>query len=391
MALGVLFFLGYVFLLRPPPEVPVPDLSAVQGVYRWESVIETGGAKTTTIASGAFSAVAAGDAGGDAAAGGQTADGGSRTTTESAYDAEARRQSDRVETSSGWRYATTIAAWPPVWRLATHGPLDYQGLAAVVRSAVEDGDRTVGIKPVSDQGRKAWRAAMTFAGQDLVDLVVDQETGIVTWCSETTPGSSEVFTFTPAWASPPPAGEKYRLGDGAAGAPDSATVVKDTAWTYVPAVADVRAAAGWGPLGSDLAPDGFAQRALATTPADLRLAGQLVNDFNGAPPVSPDEPLVAQLYTRGLTSFTVEQYGPKTTRFYEDALDSILKGAAAEELSFQSETLQYGWFKGLLARSWYEKSGPTLFVAGRHRMVYITGALTRQELISFVEGLKPLP
>ena len=77
----------------------------------------------------------------------------------------------------------TIGAWPPAWRVATHSPLDYQGLAAIVRTAVEDGDEAVGIKPVKDGERAAWRAALTLGGK-AVNVVVDQQTGIVTWYSD---------------------------------------------------------------------------------------------------------------------------------------------------------------------------------------------------------------
>ena len=67
--------------------------------------------------------------------------------------------------------------------VATRSPLDYQGLAAIVRTAVEDGDEAVGIKPVKDGERAAWRAAMTLGGK-AVNVVVDQQTGIVTWYSD---------------------------------------------------------------------------------------------------------------------------------------------------------------------------------------------------------------
>ena len=99
-----------------------------------------------------------------------------------------------------------IGAWPPAWRLATHSPLDYQGLAAIVRTAVEDGDDTVGIKPLKEGDRAVWRAAMTLDGKQ-IDLVVDQQTGIVTWYSD----GEETFTATVDWASPPPADPTYTV------------------------------------------------------------------------------------------------------------------------------------------------------------------------------------
>jgi hypothetical protein len=391
MALGVIFFLAYVFFLRTPPEVPAPKLDGVRGTYTWslEEQDEAGQTTGTVAQHGTFGAVAGGDAGGTAE-GGPSPSASPPGTLESVYDAAARRQSDRTRRQGGWHYKTTIGAWPPVWRVATHSPLDYQGLAAVVRSAIEDGDPNVGTKVVSDYGRRSWRAAMTFADQDLVELVVDQQTGIVIWYSETTPTSSALFKATPAWASPPPPEQTYTLTGDVLGNATPAEVVKDSDYTYVPTLAAAKADVGWGPLESSLAPDGFALRAVATTRADLRLAKQLSSDSIISTAWEPAEDCVASLYTRGLTSFTVVQYGPKATRFYRGTLDSILKDAATGKLSFESETLQYGWFKGLEAHTWYEKGGPTLLVSGRHRTVYVTGGLTRQELITFAEGLRPL-
>jgi len=94
----------------------------------------------------------------------------------------------------------TVGAWPPVWRVATHSPLDYQGLSAIVRSAVEDGDDAVGIKPLKDGERTVWRAAIRLGGRP-VELVVDQGTGLVTWYGD----DRSTFTATVAWAPPPPA------------------------------------------------------------------------------------------------------------------------------------------------------------------------------------------
>ena len=36
-------------------------------------------------------------------------------------------------------------------------------------------------------------------------------------------------------------------------------------------------------------------------------------------------------------------------------------------------------------------SGPSLFASDARRAVFVTGALTRQELIAFAEGLQPVP
>ena len=65
--------------------------------------------------------------------------------------------------------------------------------------------------------------------------------------------------------------------------------------------------------------------------------------------------------------------------------------AGRDRLSYQATTLQFGAFKGETALTWYQESGPSLYVAGARRAVFVTGALTRQELIAFAEGLKPVP
>jgi hypothetical protein len=100
---------------------------------------------------------------------------------------------------------------------------------------------------------------------------------------------------------------------------------------------------------------------------------------------------VGQLYTRGLSWFTLEQLGPKVTRFYGPELMDWPASSSDERLSLQQTTLQYGALKGATAYTWYQETGPTLFASGARRAVFVTGALTRQELIAFAEGLKPVP
>ena len=52
-----------------------------------------------------------------------------------------------------------------MWRIETPSPLDYQGLSAIVRAAVEDGDHAVGIKPLKQGDRAVWRGAMRMDGK----------------------------------------------------------------------------------------------------------------------------------------------------------------------------------------------------------------------------------
>ena len=99
---------------------------------------------------------------------------------------------------------------------------------------------------------------------------------------------------------------------------------------------------------------------------------------------------VAQLYTRGLSWFTVQQLGPAAAGKSVASLRDTLASLAADKLSFETTTLQYGALTGATAYTWYDAAGPTLFVSDARHIVYITGALTRQELIAFAEGLKPV-
>ena len=110
-------------------------------------------------------------------------------------------------------------------------------------------------------------------------------------------------------------------------------------------------------------------------------------------PIAPDlrEDVITELYARGLSWFTVEQIGPKAARFYGADLQDRPAASSEQRLSLQQTTLQFGALKGATAYTWYQESGPSLFVSGARRAVFVTGALTRQELIAFAEGLKPVP
>jgi hypothetical protein len=385
MTLGIIFAVAAVFVLRAPPSVPTPDIQGMQGSYTWQARAQ--GASGVPTETGSFSAVASGNAGGRMTMENTAPRAGISGEARSAYDAGRQTETTVASASSalGARSVQTraIGAWPPVWRLATRSPLDYQGLAAIVRSAVEDGDRSIGFKPLIDGDRKVWRAAMTLDGREL-QLVVDQLSGIVVWLAD----GRSTFTATVDWGSPPPAGETYGVKMPVG---QKVATKTDGAFGYERSSEAAGRTAGYAPLVSDLAPDGFALEAVAT--ADPRGApGEwLVLDGRGVPAGRLAGQLqVAQLYTRGLSWFTVQQLGPraaaKSAVYLRDALGSI----ASDKLSLETTTLQYGAFAGATAYTWYEATGPTLFVSGPRHVVYITGALTRQEVIAFAEGLKPL-
>ena len=379
VALGIVFALAWVFFLRSGPAAPTPTVEGARGTYTWRQTA------SDTGEDGVFSAVAGGNAGGSAESGIPILGAGPRAA---AYDATTRTATLRESRGAAVTEVRTVGAWPPVWRVATRSPLDYQGLSAIVRSAVEDGDDAVGIKPIKDGERTVWRAAIRLDGRP-VDLVVDQLTGLVTWYSD----GRSTFTATVDWASLPPADETYSV-QAPAGAEVKTTTDDD--YRYASSPAQAGRAAGYAPLVSDLAPEGYALKAIATfetgdRPADWIQADRASGAVGDRALPGAAEPVIAQLYARGLSWFTVEQIGPKSTGILGESLRNALRGGTRDRLSYEEATLQFGEFKGATAATWYEASGPSLLVVGRRRVAFVTGALTRQELIAFAEGLKPVP
>ena len=371
VALAIVFGLAWMFFVRSSPSAPAPVVSGVQGTYTWQPSQPSSGQ------TGSFSAVASGNAGGEAESRSMVLGAGPPAA---AYDSATRTESLRVSHGPTVTAVRTIGAWPPVWRVATHSPLDYQGLAAVVRTAVDDRDDAVGIKPLKQGDRAVWRAAMTMDGKQ-IDLVVDQQTGIVTWYTD----QKDTFTANVNWATPPPADTTYTV-EVPAGA-DAKTLSGGV--VYAGSAAAAGRTAGYAPLVSRLAPDGYVVKAVATSRADMRPLSW-ISDKVLSLPVGPRGTAVLELYTRGLAQFTVEQVGPATMHFWASVHDWSGE-ATPGRLSYQETTLQYGAFKGATASTWYQESGPSLFVAGARRAIFVTGALTRQELIAFAEGLKPVP
>jgi hypothetical protein len=384
LALALVFALAWMFFLRSGPAAPTPNVEGIQGTYEWGA--EAPAASGVPRETGTFSAVASGDAGGRMT----WRDTAPRTDTsgsaDSAYDA-VRREETTIRKRTGRLGTRTTQTrrgdvWPPVWRVATRSPLDYQGLAAIVRAAVEDGDDTVGIKPLEDDDRTVWRAAMTLDGA-LIDLVVDQQTGIVTWYSD----DESTFTALVDWDSPPPADAAYYVD--AQG--DKPRTVTDETYTYATSPAAAGSAAGYDPLVSDFAPDGYALKAVATADTMGAPGDWLVGDGHSAPvAVLAGETQVAQLYTRGLGWFTMQQLGPATAQRSVALLRDTLESIAPDKLSLQVTTLEFGELTGATAYTWYQETGPTLFVSDASHVVFVTGALTRQELVAFAEGLRPV-
>jgi len=392
MALGIIFALAYVFLIHQPPAPPVPAIKYLQGTYVWQARSAAAGS-TPAPETGGFSAAASGDAAGQAKPSPDRAQPSYQSavpgTISSSYIA-----SRRVESSSFLRaqgsaaYALAVGAWPPVWRLSSRSALDYQGLAADVLSAAQDGDHSIGTKQIKAGGRRVWRATLQF-GQTQVTVVVDQLTGIVTWCSGAGPDAQETFTATVDWNAQPAAGQRY-----SAPVPAGArvAVTRDRTYTYRPSLAAAGKATGLTPLRSTLQPDGYTLRSVATRRRDDLEAAAIGDASQALRPGTRLAPAneVDQLFTRDLTWFTIAQ-----TRVAGDAAltaqaDALAGQSLNGQLSLRSEVLQYGPFTGSRAYTWYSPSGPALFVADKKSAVTVRGGITRDDLISLAEGLKPL-
>ncbi len=371
LALAIIFVLAYVFIIRAPAPATVPELAAIQGTFTWKTP-----ALTTT---GEFFARASGDAAGRSQAAG--------ASVVSRYDAARRRELTVTTAASATTAAATVDAWPPLWRTSTSSPLTYQGISAIVRSAVEDGDASVGIKPGQAGGRDVWRAALRF-GPRLVETVVDQRTGLVTWLSTSSGGMVETFsaTVSSSTATPP---------NLSAPSPSAASlsVTRVSGRTYQPNLAAAGAAAGFVPLRSTLHPDGYVLRAVATRRGDL--GGLLGGTVPGAPVgrgvTAGAANEIDLVYSRGLVWFVVNELD-----LGDDATAARRAMTVANErlrfaLSGQTSAVQYGEFGGQTAYSWYGEQGPTVFVADRRYAVLISGGLTRQEALSAADGFKPLP
>jgi hypothetical protein len=374
LVLSILFALAYVFILRAPPTVPTPQLRAAQGTYAWR----TAGSGSGT---GDFSALAGGEASGSFSA---EPGAGAQGKVESTYAAANRRETTLRQTAGGTAtFATRTDAWPPAWLIATRSPLDYQGLSADVRAAVEDGDTSVGVKPFEQDGRKVWRAALTIDNVTR-ELVLDEISGLVTWCTD----GSSTFSASVDWtATPQPAPALTPP----AGAQTVAAV--DRAYTYEASLAEAGHAAGFVPLVSGLAPDGYRQAAVATAATSgaaaswLETTSAAAASSGGRAAGSGASRQIVQLYVNGLSWFEVRQLEDPAIAAQ---LDRAYQAIGATALSFQRTSLGYGAFAGRAAATWYAESGPTLLVGDGRRVVYVTGALTRQQLVSLAEGLNPL-
>jgi hypothetical protein len=367
--LAVLGLLVYAFFLRTPPAPPQPDAVSVSGSYVWSGT----GPDGTSREQGEFQALTGGDAAGIGSR--ETADGTERLR--STYVAPLR-----LETTIRSRAGATVVrrrtgVWPPAWLVATRSPLDYAGQAAVVRSAVDGRERYVGVRQFEADGRRVWRAAITFPDWT-AELVVDQQTGIVTWYSGYRPQTQrrrEQFTLSAVTYD-------RASSSAAASAPATAGPPTATADRYHGDAAAAFTAADIAPLTTTLLPDGFTLVATAAREASLlELAGAEAAQGGGrAQPLD----VVEQLYLRRLVMATV---AVAALRGDDEAYPELLTYASGR-LGYEVAPLQYGAFAGRDAHTWYDLGGPVLAVADARRVVVIAGGLTRSELLSCAEGLE---
>ena len=377
-ALAVLFVVFYAFVLKPAPSVTTPALSSASGrfVYTEEQVRD--GSTVSTTTSGSF--VLSGE--GSATVEALVANDGLRFERPGdhrwAYDAAGREALHVVTTTTGRPQASLVAdQWPPRWRVGGPTPVDFQGDAAIVRSAVEDDDETIGIKPVLYQGREAWRASWR-SGSWLKDLIVDRGTGLVVWYSSSGAegGAGVEYSIEELRIDEPPAAGAFdttppagaRLESFESGDPEIVGGLDEAAGRL--GVALPRSTLD--PDGYDLVAVGVTQ--IRSTPAVWvapRAAGlQFDDDPNAA----------VMLYAKGLSSYTIEIVaGGSWTTPIDPGWNDLF--------GHQTVELQYGMFAGRTAQTWYG-DGPTAVVWSDGYAARVSGGLTRTEAISVLEGLE---
>jgi hypothetical protein len=383
-ALAILFVVFYAFVLKPPPSVTTPALASATGRFvSTEQQVRDGIAVSTTTR-GSF--VLSGD--GDAAVEAVVVNDGLNFESAGdhrwAYDAAARQELHVFKPTEGRPRATLVTdQWPPRWRVGGPTPVDFQGDAAIVRSAVEDGDRTIGIKPVLYLDREAWRASWR-SGAWQKDLIVDRETGLVVWYSlEGTDGDGGDVEYrveglrldepAPAGAfdTTPPAG--VRVERSASGDPQIVGGLDEAAERVGVALPS-----------STLDPDGYELVAvgvtqIATAPAVWvapRASGRAEGPYPGE--AAPNAAVL--LYAKGLSSYTIEIVtGRRRTTPIDPGWNDLFGHLTVD--------LQYGVFAGRTAQTWYG-DGPAAVVWNDDYVVRVSGGLTRTEAISILEGLE---
>jgi len=382
-ALAILFVVFYAFVLKPAPSVTTPALASAAGrfVYTEHQVRNGTTVSTTTI--GSF--VLAGD--GSATVDAVVANDGLSFERAGdhrwAYDAAGRQELHVLEPAEERPRATLVTdRWPPLWGVAGPTPVDFQGDAAIVRSAVEDGDETIGIKPVIYQGREAWRASWR-SGSWLKDLVVDRDTGLVIWYSlNGTEGEGGVeYRVEEFRVDAPPAAGAFDTTTPAGARLESFESVDPE---IVGGLDEAAERLGVALPASTLDPDGYDLVAVGVTqvrsaPA-VWVASRAGGRAEGPYPGEAVPNAAVLLYAKGLSSYTIEIVaGGSWTTPIDPGWNDLFGRLTVE--------LQYGLFAGRTAQTWYG-DGPTAVVWNDDYAVRVSGGLTRTEAISILEGLE---
>jgi len=386
-ALAILALLFYAFVLKPAPSVTVPKLATASGrfVFAEEQLRE--GAPVSTTSRGSF--VLSGD--GSALVEATVANEGlslERPGDHSwVYDAAAREALHVLRPpAAAARARLTSDGWPPLWGVGGPTPVDFQGDAAIVRSAVEDDDGTIGIKPVLYRERDAWRASWR-SGAWQKDLIVDRETGLVVWYS--LEGTGEGVGGGVEYSV-----EGLRLDEPApAGAFDTTPPADVRVETFasddpeIVAGADEAAERIGAPLpASTLDPDGYELVATGVTWVTSAPAVWVAPRADAGPPGGPSPPerppnAALLLYSRGLSSYTI-------TIVVGGSWTTPIDPGWADLFGQRPVELTYGLFAGRTAQTWYGSEGPAAAVWDDDHAVLVTGGLTRTEAVSVLEGLE---
>ena len=366
--LGIVFAVAYVFVLRTPPSVPTPSISAISGTYVLERSVASDqpGSDTATGVPPAPSrrwpqATLTGPAADpppslhdgpgpielvlrrEAARRSSHVDVPRPRTSPRAPSAPGRR-SGRSPRRARW----TTRAWPP-------------SCAPPSRTATA----AVGIKPLKDGDRKVWRAAMTLDGS--------------TYRARRRPadGTRRVVLAARVHSRPSAtrrtgerttrrAGDRSRRRAGRRRSGHARNRCSDPHLHLRAVSAAAGRAAGYAPLESDAG----ARRLRTQGGRDRRTRWERPAHWLGQTGTAcPSTRLagqrqVAQLYTRGLTWFTVQQLGPKVAGKSVGLLrDTLAFDRGRQAVVPDDAAAVRGASPARTAYTWYERTGPTLFVS----------------------------
>jgi hypothetical protein len=379
-ALAVVFLLFYAFVLRPAPSATAPALDTAWGRFSLTVERFAGGSPAQGSVAGTFLVASDGSVRVEATVANDGARLGRPGDNMWVYDAATDTAIHSWTDARGTVEALVTVESRRPWRSGGHTPVDYQGLAAIVRSAVEDGDAAIGIKPVVHEGRSGWRASWKDDGL-LTDVIVDRESGLVVWCSRFFEGAGGVrerheyaATGLTLDTSPPAGSFSVRPPPGA-----RLETVRDER-RYVDGVGGASETLGLALAESTLLPDGF--RPMLWSILEERDPWPAwIEGWASGPAVGPTRAQkgVQIVYTRGLAAFEVEIVPAAGLTTLGDFDWSGL-------LSHKAVTLQYGSFRGRSAHTFFDDA-PSAIAWNDDFAVRVRGCITRLETVAVLEGL----